>query len=176
LTGGAIAFTAAVVLDLLLEFIAAGMVASMLRVPMGELTGTVILRFLIIVMIAGAPIVFMFIGAGMLRRARGRGIVLTAGILAIVLAGIATLYVLLQLIALGMIGGRGAAGIFLVLLIRIIADGAATVYGFIAGISTLTLLARPAVQEAFAANEPRWDGPRGEDYDDRRGRYDDQRW
>jgi hypothetical protein len=50
----------------------------------------------------------------------------------------------------------------------------ATVYGYIAGISTLMLLGRPEVREAYGLYAPR--RARRYRYDEGREPYDEERW
>jgi hypothetical protein len=170
----AILFTVMAVVNALFLMILSGMASFH---PPGYMVGVMIGMVFMLILLA-TPIVFMFIGSNLLRRARGRGLVLTACILAIVLSGLCTLGVLGQLISMFRIDRdyHGNSGTALLLMgIRLVVILAATVYGYIAGISTLALLGRPDVKEAYGLYMPRRGGPRRERYDDRRERYDDRR-
>jgi hypothetical protein len=170
----AILFAVMAVANLLFALILAGMMPF---TPPGYMVGVIFGMFLMLLVLA-TPIVFLFIGSNLLRRARGRGLVLTACILAIVFAGLCTLGVIGQLISIFRIDRdyHGNTGTALLLMgLRLVIVLAATVYGYIAGISTLTLLARPDVKEAYGLYAPRRGRPRRDYYDDRRERYDDGR-
>jgi hypothetical protein len=172
----AILFTAMAAMGSIFDFILLGMMQPTWVAHMVG-AGVVFLVILRLLFVA-TPIVFLFIGSNLLRRARGRGLVLTACILAIVLSGLCTIGLIVQLIGITRIDqnyGHSAGTALAITALSALIVLAATVYGYIAGISTLTLLGRPDVKAAYGLYMPRRRGPRRDYYDDRRERYDDRR-
>jgi hypothetical protein len=170
----AILFSVMLVVTAITDFVQLGMVSDRFGFrPPGYMAGVMIGLILRILLVA-TPIVFMFIGSNLLRRARGRGLVMTACILGIVLAGLCTIGLLVQMIGLTQIdrvyGSRAGAALALTALSAVVVL-AATVYGYIAGIGGLMVLARSDVKHAYGLRPPR-----RVRYDDRRDRYDQERW
>jgi hypothetical protein len=171
-----ILFAVMVGVNSILEFVLVGMMR--LPVSASAVMAGVILGLFVRLIFVGTVVVFLFIGSSQLRRARGRGLVLTACILAIVLAGLCTIGLVIQLInltRLDQVYGHSGGGPLFVGVLQMLLMLAGTVYGYIAGIATLTLLGRTDVKEAYGLYMPRRGGPRRDWYDDRRDRYDDRR-
>jgi hypothetical protein len=169
----AIVFTAMLVLTTVLDLVLAGMDAFR---PPGYMVSFYFLLIFRLVFLA-TPIIFLFVGSSLLRQARGRGVVMTACILTIVLAGLCTIGVLVQLIRLTEVNrlyGHHASTALVLSGLSLLLVLGATVYGYIAGISTLMLLGRPEVKEAYGLYVPR--RPRRYRYDERREPYDEERW
>src|SRR5262249_41159603 len=93
----AILFTVMGVVNIILDFIIAGMIPY---VPNSAYMAGVCFGLIIRLALVATTAVFLFIGSSMLRRARGRGLVLTGCILGIVLAGLCTVGLLVQVINL----------------------------------------------------------------------------
>src|SRR5262249_35517396 len=167
----AILFTVMLVVGSIFDFVLAGMRTWVADAYMVGVFFGLIFRLIFV----ATPIVFLFIGSSLLRQARGRGLVLTACILAIVLSGLCTIGLIVQLIGITQVDrlyGHNAGTALAFTAFSALIVLAATVYGYIAGISTLTLLARPDVKEAYGLYMPRRGRPRRDYYDDRRPPHD----
>ena len=171
----AVLFLVMVGLNSILEFVLVGM----MRLDNSPFLAGVFLGLFVRLIFTGTVVVFLFIGSSQLRRARGRGLVLTACILALVLAGLCTIGLVIQLINLTQLDrvyGHSTGGPLFVGAIQLLLMLAGTVYGYIAGISTLMLLARPDIKAAYGLYPSRRSGRRRPRYDDGRAPYDDERW
>jgi hypothetical protein len=170
----AILFAVMVGVNSILEFVLVGM----MQFRDSPFVAGVLIGVVVRLAFVSTVVVFLFVGSSLLRRARGRGLVLTAGILAIVLAGLCTIGLVIQLInltRLHQLFGHSGGGPLFIGAVQMLLMLVATVYGYIAGISTLTLLGRPDIKEAYGLYMPRRGGPWRERYDDRRERYEDER-
>jgi hypothetical protein len=129
----------------------------------------IVMQVLMQLVFVGTPVVFMFVGAYLLRNARGRGVVLAAAILAIILASLCIFALLACVIAMGntrfLYGDRHGTVVLLLAVESLLLLGA-IVYGFIAGCMTLSILGRPEVRQAYGLYAPRR----------RRRRYDYDRY
>jgi LSD1 subclass zinc finger protein len=164
-----IVFTAMGVSHVVIDLVLQAMSPTLM--PLGVVTA---IRVMIALFFVGAPAIFLFLGASLLRQVRIRGIVMTAAILAIIFA---CLYIcgLLYLVISAVISTPHGGNRGLVVALTVV-EGllllAAVVIGFIAGCGTIGLLGRPDVREAYGLPGPRrrprepWDRPG----------YDEERW
>jgi uncharacterized membrane protein YhaH (DUF805 family) len=154
LTIGAALFALMGVANLILDIV----LTSMAEFRPDFFGAYLVVRVFMALLFIGTPVVFMFIGAVFLRRARGRGLVLTGAILAIVLASLCIFALLGQVIAMGstrwVYGSRQGAALLMMSLAALLLLGA-IVYGFLAGCMTLSLLGRPEVKQAYGVYVPR---------------------
>jgi LSD1 subclass zinc finger protein len=134
-----------------------------------------ILRTLITLYVVGGPALLLFLGAHLLRRVRGRGLVMTAAIVALVFACLYVLgvfYLVLRAVASESYGSNKVLVGILMLVEGLLLLGTA-VLGFVCGCATIGLLGRPEVKQAYGVYVP----PRPPREPWRRPRYEEeQRW
>jgi hypothetical protein len=122
-----------------------------MRINMGGLgpspAGAMMIGFAVGLVIYVPCLVFMFIGAGKVVQMSGRGFVLAALIIAIVLGGLLALGAVVELINM--------ASLFVTFFqpIHVVAEIGTSAVLLIAGIKGLSTIGRPAMRDAFRMNE-----------------------